>query len=126
MAPKGYFKDVRQNRERRELRNLKKKMLSRGLFRAVIVNGQRKRLLHSSSSTPTLENLKKLTATDSEKLVQRLAAVVGEKNASLAEVVRSQHGQDEGPDKGVNPDAVVFPHSTEEVSEVKKTKMLNC
>jgi hypothetical protein len=32
---------------------------------------------------------------------------------------RSQHGQDEGPDKGLLPDVVVFPQSTEEVSEVK-------
>jgi FAD/FMN-containing dehydrogenase len=33
---------------------------------------------------------------------------------------RSQHGQDEGPDKGLMPDVVVFPQTTEEVSEVKK------
>ena len=31
---------------------------------------------------------------------------------------RSQHGQDEGPDKGLLPDVVVYPQSTKEVSEV--------
>ena len=35
-------------------------------------------------------------------------------------VSRSQHGQDEGPDKGKSPDLVVYPKSTEQVSEVRK------
>ena len=38
---------------------------------------------------------------------------------------RSQHGQDEGPDKGMMPDVVVFPQTTEEVSEVGPDGCLN-
>ena len=38
---------------------------------------------------------------------------------------RSQHGQDEGPDKGMMPDVVVFPQTTEEVSEVGPDGRLN-
>ncbi len=81
----------------------------------------RTRLLHQSSAPASpFANLKKLSPSDSEQLFKRVVAVVGEKNASLAEAVRSQHGQDEGPDLGKNPDVVVFPNSTEEVSEVSK------
>ena len=35
-------------------------------------------------------------------------------------ISRSQHGQDEGPDRGLMPDVVVFPQTTEEVSEVSE------
>ena len=80
--------------------------------------------LHSSPSPPQslLPHLKRLSASDSEALSARVSSVVGEKNVSLAAAVRSQHGQDEGPDKGLRPDLVVFPGSTEEVSEVRNER----
>jgi hypothetical protein len=80
-----------------------------------------RRLVHSGGggvSSP-FAHLKKLSESDTDRLVSRLAAVAGEKNVSLADAVRSQHGQDEGPDFGVKPDVVVYPQSTEEVSEVR-------
>ena len=55
---------------------------------------------------------------DSEHIAQTLRRHVGEKNVSFAEVIRSQHGQDEGPEKGEMPDVVVFAESTQHVSEV--------
>ena len=56
---------------------------------------------------------------DSEHIAQALRRHLGEKNVSFAEVIRSQHGQDEGPEKGQMPDVVVFAESTQHVSEVK-------
>ena len=76
-------------------------------------------------SLRSLSNLKRLTASDSEALSARLAGVVGDKNTSLAAAVRSQHGQDEGPDKGLQPDLVVFPGCTGEVVEVREAATLN-
>jgi len=49
-----------------------------------------------------------------------LESVVGSANVSSGESVVAQHGQDEGPHPGRNPDLVVFPSSTEEVAEVCK------
>ena len=63
--------------------------------------------------------LKRLNKNDSETIAKKLKPLVGDKNVSLAEIVRSQHGQDEGPDRGEIPDVVVFAESTEHVSEVK-------
>jgi len=40
-------------------------------------------------------------------------------------IYRSQHGQDEGPDKGDLPDVVVFPTSTLEVSEVRNNNFFS-
>ena len=78
------------------------------------------RSLQTSGTTPNqLQHLKKLTESDSVALSARLAAIVGEKNVSLAEAVRTQHGQDEGPDKGQLPDLVVQPGEVGEVSEVR-------
>jgi len=45
---------------------------------------------------------------------------VGATNVSSGESILQQHGQDEGPHLGHNPDIVVFPSSTQEVSEVCK------
>ena len=64
------------------------------------------------------QQLKRLNKNDSETIAQKLKPLVGDKNVSLAEIVRSQHGQDEGPDRGKIPDVVVFAESTEHVSEV--------
>ena len=68
--------------------------------------------------SPVLPQLKRLNKYDSETIAQKLKPLVGDKNVSLAEIVRSQHGQDEGPDRGEIPDVVVFAESTEHVSEV--------
>ncbi len=89
------------------------------------------RLVHQSSSSGSsssspLAHLKKISGEDSEQLVKRLSAAVGEKNVSLADAVRSQHGQDEGPDLGIKPDVVVYPQSTEEVSEVRMERKKIC
>lgn len=65
-----------------------------------------------------LPQLKRLNKDDSENIAQKLRPLIGEQNVSLAEAVRSQHGQDEGPEKGDTPDVVVFAESTEHVSEV--------
>lgn len=64
--------------------------------------------------------LKKLNKDDSETIAQRIRPLVGGQNVSLAEAVRSQHGQDEGPDQGSMPDVVIFAESTEHVSEICK------
>ena len=71
-----------------------------------------------SPSSVLLPQLKRLNKNDSETIAQKLKPLVGDKNVSLAEIVRSQHGQDEGPDRGEMPDVVVFAESTEHVSEV--------
>ena len=61
---------------------------------------------------------KRLSAVQIDRLAERLRSAVGPDNVSLAEVVRSQHSQDEGPEKGALPDLVVYATSTEHVSEV--------
>ena len=43
---------------------------------------------------------------------------MGVDNVAVSESVKSQHGQDEGPEKGMPPDVVAFVESTEHVSEV--------
>ena len=63
--------------------------------------------------------LTRLSKDDIEGIAQKLRPLVGEKSVSLTEAVRSQYGQDEGPDKGLMPDIVVFAESTEHVSEVR-------
>ena len=73
--------------------------------------------LHVGASTRA-QNFKKLSESESETVRNRIASIVGEKNVSLANTVRSQHGQDEGPDPGLIPDIVAFPGETGEVSEV--------
>ena len=65
------------------------------------------------------QHLKKMTESDSNALKTRLAAIVGDEHVSQAEIIRSQHGQDEGPDKGMIPDLVAFPGEVGEVSEVR-------
>ena len=93
-------------------------MLSRTVFAAAASRATR--ALHQSPAVAAspFATLRKLTPSDSEQLLKRLVAVVGEKNVSLSEAVGRKHGQDEGPDMGENPDVVVYPQSTEEVCEV--------
>ncbi len=104
------------------------KMLSRRachFFAKRAIPARRSLQSSGASGQQQLAHLKKLGQSDREALAPRLAAIVGEKNVSLADAVRSQHGQDEGPDKGVNPDVVAFPESTEQVSEVRRTRTSN-
>ena len=63
---------------------------------------------------------------DSESIAQDLRKHLGEQNVSFAEAVRSQHGQDEGPDKGEMPDVVVFAESTQHVSEASNNIIFVC
>ena len=95
------------------------KTLSQAAKRSALFSAQ-KCTLHQSSCHRQLPKLQKVS--DGEGLRSRAAAIVGEKHASLAEVIRSQHGQDEGPDKGKLPDLVVFPKDVNEVSEVRSNK----
>ena len=76
------------------------------------------RSFQGTSNRGQISGLKRLTESDAAKLKERLSSVLGEAQVSLAEAVRSQHGQDEGPLLGEKPDVVAFPQSTEEVSEV--------
>ncbi|CAG0918485.1 unnamed protein product [Notodromas monacha] len=55
-----------------------------------------------------------------ENLVESLTSILGEKRVSLTEPVREQHGRDEGPYEPMPPQMVVFPETTDEVSEVAK------
>ena len=81
--------------------------------------GVNKRLL--STSRGINSNLKVLTEPDAAKLASVFTQIVGgDKNVSLAEAVRAQHGQDEGPEFGRKPDLVVFPENVAQVSEVLK------
>jgi len=53
-------------------------------------------------------------------LSEKIKRIAGADNVSLAEAVRTQHGQDEGPEQGVLPDLVVYANSTQHVSEICK------
>lgn len=57
---------------------------------------------------------------DVESVRDRVAAIVGDQAVAISEAVRSQHGQDEGPEKGQSPEIVAFPEDVSQVSEVKK------
>ena len=54
-----------------------------------------------------------------ESVRDRVAAIVGDQAVATSEAVRSQHGQDEGPEKGQSPEIVAFPEDVSQVSEVK-------
>ena len=72
----------------------------------------------SSSALP--EARPRLTASAVDSLSEKIKAVAGPENVSLAEAVKSQHSQDEGPEHGELPDVVVYAQSTEQVSEICK------
>ena len=103
-------------------------MLLTNLVKHTDLKCQISKIIARQFHRPTLLNssisqLKKLNRNDSEVIAQKLRCMIGDKNVSLAEAVRSQHGQDEGPDKGEMPDVVVFAESTEHVSEVSILKI---
>lgn len=52
------------------------------------------------------------------KLVNRLKEIVGEERVSLNETVLMNHSKDESYHEPAYPDAVVFPHTTDEVSAI--------
>ncbi|XP_033105105.1 probable D-lactate dehydrogenase, mitochondrial isoform X2 [Anneissia japonica] len=56
----------------------------------------------------------------SDSVVEALTSVVGAKNVSTALPVREQHGRDESHHICTPPDAVVWPQSTEQVSQVAR------
>merc|ERR1719334_869490 len=80
--------------------------------------------LHSTGSSTQSPGLAavpaKLQSDSLAVLRQDLENVLGAANVSSGESVLHQHGQDEGPHAGRNPDLVVFPRSTEDVSQVCK------
>lgn len=91
------------------------RLLNPNLGRFVI-----RRQLHKSAPCTQFQSFKKLNESDSESLRSKFATLLGEKNVSLAQAVRSQFGQDEGPEKGHDPDVVVFAENTEQVAEIVK------
>ena len=60
-----------------------------------------------------------------ESVRDRVAAIVGDQAVATSEAVRSQHGQDEGPEKGQSPEIVAFPEDVSQVSEVKYKSEVN-
>ena len=60
----------------------------------------------------------RLSASQVEALAVKLGSAAGHESVSLAEAVRSQHCQDEGPEKGQMADIVVYATSTQQVAEV--------
>lgn len=61
----------------------------------------------------------RLTPAATEAAIAALRQLLGDR-LSTAQAVREQHGKDESWNPPFPPDAVVFPHSTEEVSEIVK------
>lgn len=53
-------------------------------------------------------------------MVDHLKSLVGSKHVSTSKAVREQHGKDEGPYSAALPAAVVFPQSTQDVSNIVK------
>ncbi|XP_064641152.1 probable D-lactate dehydrogenase, mitochondrial [Lineus longissimus] len=70
----------------------------------------------SSEATPASESKSPLAA----HIIDALKAIVGEKNVSISLAVREQHGRDESHHVCCPADAVVWPSSTEEVSQLAK------
>ena len=66
----------------------------------------------------SLSERPRLSASQVEALTVKLESVAGRESVSLAEAVRSQHCQDEGPEKGQMADIVVYATSTQQVAEV--------
>ena len=75
--------------------------------------------LHSSKSLTQVTQYKTpLSATETDNIAENLRKILGADNVAVSESVKTQHGQDEGPEKGMPPDVVAFAESTEHVSEV--------
>lgn len=56
----------------------------------------------------------------SPDFLEGLKTIVGDANISLSEAVRIHHGRDEGPHSALPPDVVVWPLSTNDVSQIAK------
>ena len=81
--------------------------------------GQQTKCIHSTTSDFQLPQFRTpLSAADTDDISESLKKILGEGNVAVSESVKSQHGQDEGPDKSIPPDIVAFAESTEQVSEV--------
>ena len=65
----------------------------------------------------------RLSDSQVEALAVKLGSAAGHESVSLAEAVRSQHCQDEGPEKGQMADIVVYATSTQQVAEVSNRKI---
>ena len=87
--------------------------------------GQKTKFIHSTTSDFQLPQFRTpLSAADTDDISESLKKILGDGNVVVSESVKSQHGQDEGPDKGIPPDIVAFAESTEHVSEVTLTHQL--
>ena len=75
--------------------------------------------IHSTPTSSQLPQYKTpLSATETDDIAEHLRRILGTENVALSDAVKSQHGQDEGPDKGIPPDIVAFAESVQHVSEV--------
>ena len=80
---------------------------------------QTSHFLHSSKSLTQVNQYKTpLSATETDNIAENLRKILGSDNVAVSESVKTQHGQDEGAEKGIPPDIVAFAESTEHVSEV--------
>ena len=98
--------------------------MSRHILRLLSGRGsaslQGSRYFHANSAAV----FQKSHIADVESVRDRVAAIVGDRAVATSEAVRSQHGQDEGPEKGKSPEIVAFPEDVSQVSEVKVTKIV--
>ena len=97
--------------------------MSRHILRLLSRRGsaslQGSRYFHANSAAV----FQKSHIADVESVRDRVAAIVGDRAVATSEAVRSQHGQDEGPEKGQSPEIVAFPEDVSQVSEVKVTNI---
>ena len=85
---------------------------------------QTSNFLHSSKTFAQQTQYKTpLSATETDNIAESLRKILGTDNVAVSEAVKTQHGQDEGPEKGIPPDIVAFAESTEHVSEVDITNI---
>ncbi|XP_067144182.1 probable D-lactate dehydrogenase, mitochondrial [Centruroides vittatus] len=56
----------------------------------------------------------------SQDFINGLKGIVGDSNISQSRATREQHGTDEGPHSPLPPDVVVWPHTTNDVSQIAK------
>ena len=97
-------------------------ILSRHLLRKPLIFSScsilTKHIHRSGCLTQQIQFKTPLSATEASNYAEQLRQIAGDKNVSISESVLTQHGQDEGPHKGIAPDLVAFAESTEHVSEV--------
>ena len=103
------------------IENTKKKMIWTKSFRIGRSLQRLSSRVTGASQTRGLASLSekpRLSASQVEALAVKLGSAAGRESVSLAEAVRSQHCQDEGPEKGQMADIVVYATSTQQVAEV--------